>query len=51
MIAIDPGTTQSAYVQWDGLKIESKGILTNEYMLEYLTAWKYPSMYSFVRIP
>jgi len=42
MIAIDPGTIQSAYVQWDGLKIESKGILTNEHMLEYLTAWKYP---------
>jgi len=42
MIAIDPGTTQSAYVQWDGLKIESKGILENEQMLKYLKAWKYP---------
>ena len=42
MIAIDPGTIQSAYVQWDGLKIESKGILENKHMLEYLRAWKYP---------
>jgi hypothetical protein len=36
VIAIDPGTTQSAYVMWDGSDVLSKDILDNEVMLAYL---------------
>lgn len=34
ILAIDPGTEQSAYVVWDGKKILEKGILENNIMLD-----------------
>ena len=36
IIAIDPGTTESAYVVWDGVEVTRKGIIDNEVMLEML---------------
>jgi hypothetical protein len=36
IIAIDPGTTKSAYVMWDGSYVLSQDILDNEVMLAYL---------------
>ena len=32
LLAIDPGTEQSAYVIWDGKKILNKGIVDNDTM-------------------
>lgn len=39
IFAIDPGTTHSAYVVWDGAKIISKGKLLNAEMLEIIRLW------------
>ena len=36
IIAIDPGSTESAYVQWNGIAIYDKGILNNPTLLKYL---------------
>ena len=36
IIAIDPGTTQSAYVVWDGVCIIAKGIEENEILIPRL---------------
>lgn len=36
--AIDPGTTQSAYVDWDGERIHSFGIVLNQEVRELPTA-------------
>ena len=38
IIAIDPGTTHSAYVIWDGLCAHRKGLLRNETLLESLAS-------------
>jgi len=42
VIAIDPGTTQSAYVIWDGAEIKDKGIELNESLLQSLHDYKKP---------
>ena len=44
ILAIDPGTVQSAYVYWDsGQKvITDKGILLNQDMVKYLTSYYKP---------
>ncbi|MFH1691828.1 MAG: hypothetical protein ABIC68_04585 [Candidatus Omnitrophota bacterium] len=36
IIAIDPGTFESAYVSWDGKKIKQFGILKNQEMVDIL---------------
>lgn len=36
VIAVDPGTTDSAYIVWDGVEISEKGIIPNEKFLEKL---------------
>lgn len=36
VIAIDPGSEQSAYVMWDGKEIISSNILSNKGMLDFL---------------
>lgn len=36
IVAIDPGTTISAYIEWDGSKIYEYGIVTNPELLQYL---------------
>lgn len=38
--AIDPGTTESAYVEWDGEKISAARIMPNETILSWLGAKK-----------
>lgn len=38
IIAIDPGTTESAFVVWDGQKIYQRGILPNAQVLALLRA-------------
>ena len=39
VLAIDPGTTESAYVLWDGKSVVSKGFLPNAVLLENLGAF------------
>jgi len=36
ILAIDPGTTESAYVIWDGTTIHDKGKVINIQMLDYI---------------
>jgi hypothetical protein len=36
ILALDPGTNETAYIVWDGSTIHAKGILTNEQMLSLL---------------
>ncbi len=44
VIAIDPGTTQSAILRWDGKEIIRADTLPNETMLRYLRASETPSI-------
>lgn len=37
ILAIDPGTTESAYVRFDGKTLCEKGFISNEQMLDYLS--------------
>jgi hypothetical protein len=39
IIAIDPGTTQSAFVIWDGVQIIDKDIISNELFLQFMKGW------------
>jgi hypothetical protein len=39
VIAIDPGTTQSAYVIWDGVQIIDKDLVENDTLLNILRGW------------
>ena len=39
LLAIDPGNELSAYVVWDGLKIQDKGKVPNHHMLKVITAY------------
>ena len=39
VIAIDPGTTQSAYVIWTGVALLGKDIVDNEELLRILSEW------------
>lgn len=39
VIAIDPGTTESGYVVWNGVEIEAEDIIHNEIMIEMLEDW------------
>jgi len=39
IIAIDPGTTQSAFVIWDGVEIIDKDIANNETLLKFARDW------------
>lgn len=39
ILAIDPGTTESAYVIWDGVSIISFDILENQELLDKLQHW------------
>ena len=39
LIAIDPGTTESAFVIMDGDRVKDKGIVRNPAMLDVLQAW------------
>lgn len=41
ILAIDPGTRQSAFVVWDGDIIHESNILPNDAMLEYLDNYEY----------
>ena len=41
IIAIDPGTTESAYVIWDGGKILDMEIMPNDELLDYLWVLDY----------
>jgi hypothetical protein len=42
IIAVDPGTTQSAFVQWDGQKVQEAGILDNELFRIFLRGRSLP---------
>jgi hypothetical protein len=44
IVAIDPGTTESAFVVWDGKKIHTKGIVDNEFLLEDLKTATIPNV-------
>ena len=39
IFAIDPGCRQSAYVVWDGVKIQQMHLLPNEELRSHLKAW------------
>ena len=39
VLGIDPGTTQSAYVVWDGQQIFIKDIIANDLLIEILSGW------------
>lgn len=39
LLAIDPGTTESAYLQWDGTNIGCKGIIRNEILIAEFHHW------------
>lgn len=42
ILAIDPGTTTSAYVLWDGERVQEKGILSNDEVVNMLFHWFAP---------
>ena len=39
IIVLDPGTTQSAFVVWDGVEIIDKDIANNETLLKFARDW------------
>jgi len=42
ILALDPGTTQSAYVLWDGKRVLDSAILPNTVLIEILAAGEKP---------
>lgn len=44
IMAIDPGTTSSAYIIWDGSKVLDKGYLTNCHMLSRIVKFQHESI-------
>jgi hypothetical protein len=36
ILAIDPGTNESAFIRWDGTRVYEKGICSNETMLDII---------------
>jgi hypothetical protein len=42
LLALDPGTTQSAYVLWDGRRVLEAAILPNTDLIEILAAGRIP---------
>jgi hypothetical protein len=45
LLALDPGTTQSAYVLWDGKRVLGAAILPNAMLIEILAAGEMPCDY------
>jgi len=41
VLAIDPGTNDSAYVVWDGKVVREKAILPNDQLLNMARAWSF----------